>query len=290
MALINNLYVHASKESVEREVETVSHPTESGFPISDSIRKKPVVISVSGKIVDTDTMTASEILQKLINLQNGGSLVKYIGQAGTFSNLQIQGLPTDYDNKTYGGSDFSITLQEIKIAKSAYVKPKKVQTTKKKSQLAVGDTVRFLGGSVYVSSDAKKAAAKRHAGTCKLTKISTLNGATHIYHLISTDGGRVYGWVDASKVQGATTQTAYSTNGGTQQIQKGNGTAVYHFVKKGDTVYNLVNVKYREFAGSVKWVIEHNPKAFSRKGDPKTLKIGAVLLMGYENQAGLINK
>ena len=288
MALINNLYVLAMQESVERNVETVSHPTESGFPISDSIRKNPIVISISGKIVDTDKMTASEILQKLINLQNSGSLVKYIGRAGTFTNLQIQGLPTDYDNKTYGGADFSVTLQEVKIAKSAYVKPKKVTTVAKKP--TVGNIVKFLGGSVYVSSDAKKAAAKRNASTCKLTKISTLKGATHIYHLISTDGGRVYGWVDASRVQLTTTTTAYSTNGGTQQIQKGSGAAVYHTVKKGDTVYTLVNKTYRGVAQSTKWVIANNPNAFSKKGDPTTLKIGAKLLMGYDNSQISLNK
>lgn len=52
--------------------------------------------------------------------------------------------------------------------------------------IAVGDTVAFLGGSVYASSGAVVATSKRERSSCKVTVISA--GAKHPYHLVSADG------------------------------------------------------------------------------------------------------
>lgn len=64
--------------------------------------------------------------------------------------------------------------------------------------IAAGDTVAFLGSSVYASSAASVASSKRESSSCKVTVVSA--GAKHPYHLISVDGIGVYGWVDASSV------------------------------------------------------------------------------------------
>lgn len=61
----------------------------------------------------------------------------------------------------------------------------------------VGDIVQFGGGAVYVSSAAANPAHSRGKSRCKVTQ--TYNGK-HPYHLISEDGGNVYGWVDAVNV------------------------------------------------------------------------------------------
>ena len=79
-------------------------------------------------------------------------------------------------------------------------------------------------------------------------------------------------------------KTKASEKAGTQQVSKGTGNAVYHTVKKGDNVWTLVNKNYKELGSTVKWVIDNNPTAFTRKGDAKTLKIGAKLLMGYKEK------
>lgn len=71
------------------------------------------------------------------------------------------------------------------------------------------------------------------------------------------------------------------TNTGTQQVTQGTKTAVYHQVKRGDTVWNLVHVVYKSLNTSVDWVIEHNKDAFGGNGDPHWLKSDARLLMGY---------
>ncbi len=67
--------------------------------------------------------------------------------------------------------------------------------------IQIGDIVRFKGGSVYISSTAKNATVTKGASCCKVSNIYAKG--THKYHLISQDGKGVYGWVNASDVEGA---------------------------------------------------------------------------------------
>lgn len=227
MGLINNNYVLVTEEGVDRAAETTSHPTEKGLPLSDNVRIQPVTVSLTGKIVNTDNATADTIINKLKTLQKEGSLITYIGQCGTINNLQIQDFSTNYNNKNNGGADFNMTLKEARIAKKAYVKVKTAVVTEKKpiGLLAVGDIVMFLGGYVYLSSDAEKHSAKRGKSRCMLTKVSALPNRKHIYHLISQDckygsPNYVYGWVDAKNVSLVSKSVSKSSNkGGLQQVQ-----------------------------------------------------------------------
>lgn len=81
------------------------------------------------------------------------------------------------------------------------------------------------------------------------------------------------------------TKTATKSKTGTQQkTVKSTSKAVYHTVKKGDTVWALVAASkgpYKSLGMSCDEVMKNNPNAFSRKGDFRTLKIGAKLLVGY---------
>lgn len=71
------------------------------------------------------------------------------------------------------------------------------------------------------------------------------------------------------------------TNGGTQQKEKNSKSKyVYHTVKKGDTVWALVNGPYKSLGSTCNQIMSWNPHAFSRKGDFGTLQIGAKLKMG----------
>lgn len=227
MALINNNYVLVTEESIDRTVDTTSHPTEQGLPISDTVRQQPIAINLSGKIVDTSTKTAETIVNKLKNLQKEGSLITYIGQAGTFNRLQIQSFNASYNHKNNGGADFSISLKEVRIAKKAYSKVKEPKVEEKPvSSPKVGDIVLFLGGNVYISSDATTPKAKKGKSKCKVTQISTLSNRKHIYHLISQDckygsSSYVYGWVDASCVSFVSKGLSKTSNsGGMQQLSE----------------------------------------------------------------------
>lgn len=285
MALINGLYIHVTSEDITREVETTSHPVEKGIPTTDTVRPKALALSISGKIVDYGSKTASEVLEKLKTFQSSGSLIEYRGR-NVATSMQIRSFDASFPNTNNGGADFSMELTQVRIAKSAYVPKKDTardSAAKSSPEIKVGSVVVFKGGSVYVASDAEKAAATRGRSTCKVTIISTKAWSVHPYHLISTDGGKVYGWVDKDCIEGAAaTGTSGKTNAGTQQVTTGSKKAVYHTVKKGDTVWALVNNKYKYLGKSCSWVINNNPKAFSRKGDATTLQIGKKLLMGYK--------
>lgn len=282
MAILNGLYVHVVDETMEREVEATSHPVENGIPTTDTVKSKALSITLSGKIVDYDNMKAAQVIAKIRSWQESGSLILFQGR-NVASSMQIRSFETMHPNTNNGGADFSMVLEQARIAKSAYV-PKTTRTTVKSNPtITVGSMVVFKGGSVYVSSDAEKAAATRGRSTCKVTKISNHSYSIHTIHLVSKDGGNVYGWVDKANIEGiASTSKNGTTNAGTQQISSGTGTAVYHTVKKGDTVWSLVNNKYKYLGKTVSWVIDSNPGAFSKKGDATTLQIGKKLLMGYK--------
>ena len=76
-------------------------------------------------------------------------------------------------------------------------------------------------------------------------------------------------------------------SGGTQQVENGENEEVYHTVKKGDCVWNLVTKNYKTLKPTFptvmekcNWVMSKNPNAFSRKGDFRTLQTGKKLLIG----------
>jgi len=298
MAIINGLYVHVIDESAEREVESTSHPVEEGMPTSDTVKARGLSISLTGKIVDYDDVKAVQVLSKLRSWQASGALVQYHGR-NIADSFQIKSFQTSHPYTNYGGADFSMTLTQVRIAKSAYVPKKesekeKEEAAKQNVEITVGSIVVFKGGSVYVSSDAKKAAATRGRSTCECTKINTSTWSVHQYHLISTDGGKVYGWVDKANIEGtSSTSTNGTTNAGTQQVTSGKNTSgsntsdegypIYHHVVSGDTVSALcAQYKHLTPQPRISTVMINNPNAFTKQGVATTLKVGAYLLMGYK--------
>lgn len=207
MALINNIYIHVTDEKVGRTVKSTDHPTEKGIAITDNVKREPVTLSISGKIVDTDALKSHEALAKIYDLENKGSLITYSGR-NILKNMMIQSFNSTHPYTNAGGLDFDMELKEVRIAQNSY----------------------------------------------------------------------------SEKSTESNSKTKANEKAGTQQINKGAGNAVYHTVQKGNTVYSLVNNNYKELGSTVQWVIENNPDAFSRKGDPTTLKVGAKLLMGYKEK------
>lgn len=210
MALINGIYIHVTDEKLQLDNEVSSHPVEDGIDITDTIKPKPPVLSISGKIVDYGSVKSYTALAMIKKLKEQGSLVTYSGR-NLLGNMQITSLTTSHPNTNSGGADFDMELQECRIVTTAYVDPEK-------------NTVK--------------------------------------------DGGK-------------------------QQVDKGENKAVYYTVKKGDCVWNLVVAAAAPFKtllrpkidgksySACNWVMKNNAKAFSRKGDFRTLQIGAKLLVGY---------
>ena len=226
MAILNGLYIHVVDESMSRRVDATSHPVEDGIPITDTVRPNARTLSLSGKIVDYGEMTAPQVIAQIRSWQEAGTLLLYQGR-NVASSMQIRTFDTEHPNTINGGADFSMTIEQVRVAKSAYV-PKKASDAQKDAAakgnlagLVVGDKVIFKGGPVYVASDAKRATSTRNRSTCKITKISTQSWSVHQYHLISEDGGMVYGWVDGANIECIPAPTtAGTTNAGTQQTTK----------------------------------------------------------------------
>lgn len=100
-------------------------------------------------------------------------------------------------------------------------------------ELKVGDTVNFTGNKHFTSSYSGAKSSACRSGKAKVTAIS--KGKPHPYHLVAVSGGgsNVYGWVNASDIEGAA-----SSDGS---------------IKVGDTVEYSGNVHYTSsYAGASK--------------------------------------
>lgn len=116
------------QESFTNTVNVTSYPMEKGLPITDGVQRQPKTFSIAGKILAKNNSEAKKIYAALEKKQNAGTLVTYVGRT-TAKNVIITSMSPSYDSTVGNGMNISIDLQEIKIAKSPYVKKK---TTKKK--------------------------------------------------------------------------------------------------------------------------------------------------------------
>ena len=206
MAHLNGMYIFVSDEETSYGVEVTEHTVEEGIEISDHVKKKAISISLSGEIVGKN---AKNTLSKIRTAHQNGTVCKYAGRV-TLSNCLITDLSISTSNKIWGGYEFSMTLKQVRTAKTSY---KVYYSTKKKT----------------------------------------------------------------------TTQ---------QKTKKSTTTYVYHTVKKGDCVWNLVaasNAPYKNLKrpaingksySACDWVMQMNQSAFSRRGDFRTLQIGKKLNVG----------
>ena len=115
-------------------------------------------------------------------------------------------------------------------------------TTPIGGEFKLNDIVNFKGGYHYGSSSATDAAGgKRTAGKAKVT--NTAKGAAHPYHLIGESGGsNVYGWVNASDIEGATTEA--------KTIKVGSKVKV----KSGAKIYGKAS-KFASFVYNDTWIV-----------------------------------
>lgn len=233
MAYLNGLYIHVTDEDMDEDIEVSEHPVEQGADVADHVNIKGARISLSGKIVKADGLEGHEILTKIKAWRDTKTLLRYDGR-NYGNNLLITKFTTGHPKNVKGGCTFSMELRNLPIAKNAYVadeqqQPETVteQPTKEaiaEGKIAVGEIVVFKGGSVYASSDAKNKTSTRNRSTCKITIIAKNSWSIHKLHLVSTDGGKVYGWVDESNIEGVkaeNTETKKQTDAGRQQISKG---------------------------------------------------------------------
>ena len=290
MALLNNIYIHVTDETVNRNVESTSHPVEKGIDITDTIHRQPITLSLAGMIVDYGDTTAATALRLVTSLQNEGSLISYRGR-NVIDNLQIQSFNSTHPNTIHNGLSFTMELKQVRLVQSPYNPDNEEQRKEENEEnktnpvIKVGDTVKFTGGYVYISSDATNPSGGiRSSCECKVLKINTAAWASHQYCLEATDGTILQGWVDKSCIEGlGGTNTNKESKSSKQQIQTENTKqSEFYTTKSGDTVWDICEtfakeygVPAWEFPSFNKKFMEENAKAFSEKGNPRTLKTGA---------------
>lgn len=193
MAYINQyyLFVDGDGESTNRSVSISDHPVEEGMVITDNVKRDPLEISVSGKLVGADAETVRSNLEAL---QKNGSYVKYIGKE-ILSNAVILSFDTSRDIEMDGGMSFDMTIREIRVAQSAYRDAATGKTVKSGAQQVVrnnqeiyhtvksGDTLYSLS-LMYYGND---------TGYVKLyeTNSITIENAAREAGYTSSDGGSV---------------------------------------------------------------------------------------------------
>lgn len=150
MALINNIYIHVTDEKVGRSIKSTDHPTEKGIDITDNVKREPVTLSISGKIVDTDTLKSHEALAKIYDLENKGSLITYSGR-NILKNMMIQSFNSTHPYTNAGGLDFDMELKEVRIAQNSYSEKSTESSSKTKAEEKAGtqQVSQGTGNAVY---------------------------------------------------------------------------------------------------------------------------------------------
>ena len=168
MATINNYYVWVKDESLKRGVSVSKHPVESGLDVTDNVKREPMTISIKGEIVGKD---AAQVLEKITALHQNGKLVKYIGR-NILNNAIIEDFDTDHPNTIWGGCSFTMTIREIRVAKSPLV-VRRVSVKKQITQVAGASTGRTY---TVKKGDTLWAIAKKYYGSgAQYPKIANAN-------------------------------------------------------------------------------------------------------------------
>ena len=131
MAKINGLNIFVIQEDLSYGVSVTEHTVEEGVAISDHVKRNAITLSLTGEIVGGD---ATNTLAQLRKLHHGGSLCEYAGRV-SLSNCLITELSTTQTHKVWGGYEFSMTLKEIRTAKTAYKEPAKPKKDAKPTNL-----------------------------------------------------------------------------------------------------------------------------------------------------------
>ena len=127
MTRIGNVKLMIERESDGVDMEVTSYPVEQGLPITDHVKRNPETTSLTGFILGSSADRDYEALKKL---SEKGTLVTYTGRK-VAKNVIIKSINRENGEFT-NGSSITIDLQEIRIAKTPFVKKQVKSKGKKK--------------------------------------------------------------------------------------------------------------------------------------------------------------
>lgn len=120
MAKINGIQIDVLKEGLQNDVDLPSHPVEKGINLTDHVERKPIVLSISGKLIRPDNTSLETLIGRLSTIETKGTLIVYEGRR-IYHNLMIAAFSYDADSKIMNGFNFSMTLKEVRFAQPSYV-------------------------------------------------------------------------------------------------------------------------------------------------------------------------
>lgn len=99
------------QENIDYDADVTSKPIEKGADISDHMKAKPFTVSLSGTMIEN----ADSKLSALKKFQDEGELLTYIGKS-SLDSVVITSFQVEHTVKNFEGYDYSIKLQEVKVA------------------------------------------------------------------------------------------------------------------------------------------------------------------------------
>ena len=118
IALIENMYLFVTDESISYNMNISENPVEQGVSLTDHAEREPLEFSISGMLLDDERTTAYEQYTKLRNWQLACKQVKYVGR-NVFTGV-ITDISKSNDYTVENGAPVTITMKEIRIANSQY--------------------------------------------------------------------------------------------------------------------------------------------------------------------------
>lgn len=160
MAKLGSYTIGVINEDSDFAVEATSHPVEKGVNITDHVKRELETFSMTGKVTGVNAAKAEAYFK---NQMYGGKPVVYVGRS-RLRNVLILNFKKSQHGKIANGFEFSVTLQEVRVAKSSVVRKatqsKGTQQKKPASKPASKNTYY-----VVRSGDTLWDIAKRYYGT-----------------------------------------------------------------------------------------------------------------------------
>lgn len=242
MAYINGLLIWVKDEKVNYNVTVATHPVETGQEITDHVLKEPLELSITGKIVGDNS---AEILEKIRKIQEEGKLCQYEGR-NRAQNCQIVSFSTSADYAITGGFDFDMTLRQTRIASGATGNITALQSYKVPKETTWQDPT-------------KTEEEEEEEGEGDDTE----------------DGEDTE--EESEKPKEGATNTKDETQAGLQQKDVNSVMDdIYHYVKKGETVYSIMK-QYQSVGATIRAIANQIPGGaeFVEKG--QKIRIAARL-------------
>ena len=223
MAYLNGILIWVKDEKVSYNVTVASHPVETGQDITDHVIKQPLELSLTGKIVGENSASNLEQIRKI---HEEGKLCQYEGR-NRAQNCQIVSFSTSADYSITGGFDFDMTLRQTRIASGATGNITAQQSYKVPKETTWKDPTK---------TEEEEDEEEKEDG----------------------EEEKEDGEENKKPAEGAT-NTKEETQTGLQQKQKNSiMDDVYHYVKKGETVYSIMK-QYQSVGATIRAIAGQIP-------------------------------